>query len=413
MAQAYAGAVDPPSELRSAGIEVTEVSTDGTKASILVSGEGAVAKADAVRRCLMTSIRNMAIAYVRVKENTTLYPDAQIAFPLFHLPVHVDEEDLAKFIPNEICGHPNSGEQPSRADIIKANSRIDPRDHVFTKHEALPAACPDCAVLFTLNTTKLRGENPDPDDEFVVHSGHLERVMTKNGPSEENAYIYEPRLPSTEVLAERVKRAMEHHTLGDAPEEDAELHPRHIPIVTLRGKQNITLEALAILGTGKRNARWNKLLVKCVSVPRVRIIPERVKKEWDMPRRRTIVRSCPQDVFALNEVGDIEVANESACSKCLGCVSLAREWRRTKEEGEEWTFDEHELSPTFATPDPGAHEIDALPVTVKDEDEQRSITVETLNGTSALNKIAEAYAVLSQTTWHMKGALSLKTGPSM
>jgi DNA-directed RNA polymerase subunit D len=106
---------------------------------------------------------------------------------------------------------------------------------------------------------------------------------------------------------------------GDFISDDPEITPvfDNIPIVELYEGQQLMLEAVARLGTGKEHAKFQP-----VSVCGFKIIPE-IKIE-NCNSCEACVEACPRNVFEVKD-GKIEVVNLLNCSFCLECVKVCEE----------------------------------------------------------------------------------------
>jgi len=106
---------------------------------------------------------------------------------------------------------------------------------------------------------------------------------------------------------------------GDLISEDPEIKPVYdnIPIVELYENQQLMIEAVARLGTGKEHAKYQP-----VSACYYKIIPEIVVKE-NCDKCGKCVEACPRNVLKLNE--KVEVADVLNCSMCKECVKVCDE----------------------------------------------------------------------------------------
>ncbi len=87
---------------------------------------------------------------------------------------------------------------------------------------------------------------------------------------------------------------------------------RGIPILKLGKNQRITLEAEAILGTGKDHAKWQPALASYKYYPAITVGPE-------SSRCKKCLEICPTGVFTLVK-GKLKVTNLEACILCNACV---------------------------------------------------------------------------------------------
>ena len=106
---------------------------------------------------------------------------------------------------------------------------------------------------------------------------------------------------------------------GDLISEDPEIRPVYdnIPIVELYEGQQLMIEAVARLGTGKEHAKYQP-----VSACYYKIIPEIVVKD-NCNSCGNCVNACPRNVLKLN--GRIEVTDILSFSMCKECVKVCEE----------------------------------------------------------------------------------------
>lgn len=119
---------------------------------------------------------------------------------------------------------------------------------------------------------------------------------------------------------------------GDLISEDPEVRPVYdnIPIVELKEGQQLMIEAVARLGTGKEHAKYQP-----VSACFYRIIPNIVIKE-NCNGCKDCVEACPRGVLKFNE--RLEVTNALECSMCMECVKVCEENAIDVEETENYLF---------------------------------------------------------------------------
>ena len=108
---------------------------------------------------------------------------------------------------------------------------------------------------------------------------------------------------------------------GDFISEDPEIVPvfEDIPIVELYKDQQLMIEAVARLGTGKEHAKFQP-----VSVCSYKIIPEIKIEEGRCNLCKRCVEVCPRNVFEIRSEG-IRVERILDCSFCLECVKACDE----------------------------------------------------------------------------------------
>jgi len=85
-----------------------------------------------------------------------------------------------------------------------------------------------------------------------------------------------------------------------------------IPIVELLEGQEIQLEAIAQLGTGREHAKWQGAVVGYKNLPKIKILKESKNPE-------DLVNSCPRGVLKL-EGKKVVVKNPLDCNLCMNCV---------------------------------------------------------------------------------------------
>ncbi len=107
---------------------------------------------------------------------------------------------------------------------------------------------------------------------------------------------------------------------GDLISDDPEVKPvfDNIPIIELYEGQQLMIEAVARLGTGKEHAKFQP-----VSVCFYKIIPEIVIKD-DCDNCGRCVEVCPRKVLKVED-GKIVVGNVLECSMCMECVKNCEE----------------------------------------------------------------------------------------
>ena len=107
---------------------------------------------------------------------------------------------------------------------------------------------------------------------------------------------------------------------GDLISDDPEVRPAfdNIPIVELYEGQQLMIEAVARLGTGKEHAKFQP-----VSVCYYKIIPEIVIKE-SCNGCGSCVEACPRKVLSIDN-GKAKVVNVLQCSMCMECYKVCEE----------------------------------------------------------------------------------------
>ncbi len=120
---------------------------------------------------------------------------------------------------------------------------------------------------------------------------------------------------------------------GDFVSDDPETKPVYdnIPVVELYEGQQLMIEAVARLGTGKEHAKW-----KPVSICAYRIIPEiNVSEKCDGCGE--CVDACPRNVLEVRD-GRVEVKDLLRCSMCMSCVNVCEENAIDVEETDSYLF---------------------------------------------------------------------------
>jgi DNA-directed RNA polymerase subunit D len=108
---------------------------------------------------------------------------------------------------------------------------------------------------------------------------------------------------------------------GDFISDDPEIKFAYdnIPVIELFKGQQLMLEAVARLGTGKEHSKFQP-----VSVCAYKIIAEIEIKE-NCNGCNACVEACPRNVFREKEDGGIEVTDVLKCSLCMECVKVCEE----------------------------------------------------------------------------------------
>ncbi|AGK60644.1 DNA-directed RNA polymerase, subunit D [Archaeoglobus sulfaticallidus PM70-1] len=107
---------------------------------------------------------------------------------------------------------------------------------------------------------------------------------------------------------------------GDFISEDPEIVPvfDNIPVVELDKGQQIMIEAVARLGTGKEHVKWQP-----VSLCGYRIVPE-INITENCKLCMECIDACPRNVFSVVE-GKLSAENVLECSMCMECVNVCEE----------------------------------------------------------------------------------------
>jgi DNA-directed RNA polymerase subunit D len=107
---------------------------------------------------------------------------------------------------------------------------------------------------------------------------------------------------------------------GDFVSDDPETVPVYdnIPVIELDEGQQLMLEAVARLGTGKEHVKWQP-----VSACTYRIIPEIFISEA-CNACQDCVEVCPRNVFGVED-GRLVVKRAEECSMCMECVEVCEE----------------------------------------------------------------------------------------
>ncbi len=106
---------------------------------------------------------------------------------------------------------------------------------------------------------------------------------------------------------------------GDLISDDPEIRPVYdnIPIIELYEGQQLMIEAVARLGTGKEHSKFQP-----VSVCYYKIIPEIVIRD-NCNGCCACVEACPRNILKYD--GKIKVTNVLDCSMCMECVKVCEE----------------------------------------------------------------------------------------
>ena len=120
---------------------------------------------------------------------------------------------------------------------------------------------------------------------------------------------------------------------GDLVSDDPEIRPvfDNIPIIELYEGQQLMIEAVARLGTGKEHAKFQP-----VSVCFYKIIPEIVVDENCNGCGRC-AEVCVRKVLKVED-GKVKVSDVLACSMCMECVKACEENAIKVEETENYLF---------------------------------------------------------------------------
>jgi DNA-directed RNA polymerase subunit D len=120
---------------------------------------------------------------------------------------------------------------------------------------------------------------------------------------------------------------------GDFVSDDPETLPVYdnIPIVELDVGQQLMLEAVARLGTGKEHVKWQP-----VSSCTYRIIPE-ITIDEKCNSCRDCIEVCPRNVFEIED-DKISVKKPEDCSMCMECVEACEESAIDIEETNNYLF---------------------------------------------------------------------------
>jgi DNA-directed RNA polymerase subunit D len=104
---------------------------------------------------------------------------------------------------------------------------------------------------------------------------------------------------------------------GDLISDDPDVKPvfDNIPIIELYEGQQLMIEAVARLGTGKEHAKFQP-----VSICAYKIIPEIVVKD-NCNGCGECVEACPRKVLSVED-GKAKVVDVLACSMCMECVKV-------------------------------------------------------------------------------------------
>jgi len=120
---------------------------------------------------------------------------------------------------------------------------------------------------------------------------------------------------------------------GDFVSDDPETVPVYdsIPIVELYKGQQLMIEAVARLGTGKEHAKYQP-----VSICAYKIIPS-IQIGEECNGCGECVEACPRSVLEVKDE-KAEVRNVLACSMCMECVNVCSEGAVKIEETDDYLF---------------------------------------------------------------------------
>ncbi len=120
---------------------------------------------------------------------------------------------------------------------------------------------------------------------------------------------------------------------GDFVSDDPETVPVYgnIPVVKLYKGQQLMIEAVARLGTGKEHAKYQP-----VSVCAYKIIPN-IQVSSECSGCEECVKACPRSVLEFKD-GEVKVKDVLACSMCMECVNVCSEGTIKVEETNDYLF---------------------------------------------------------------------------
>lgn len=108
---------------------------------------------------------------------------------------------------------------------------------------------------------------------------------------------------------------------GDFVSDDPDVRPAYdnIPVVELYQGQQLMIEAVARLGTGREHAKFQP-----VSICAYKIVPEIKIDHENCTKCKECIDACPRNVLA-EEEGKVVVRDVYACSMCMECVKVCVE----------------------------------------------------------------------------------------
>jgi DNA-directed RNA polymerase subunit D len=120
---------------------------------------------------------------------------------------------------------------------------------------------------------------------------------------------------------------------GDFVSDDPEVVPVYdnIPVIELDKDQQLMMEAVARLGTGREHVKWQP-----VSACTYRIIPD-IRIDDECSRCKECVEICPRDVFEFKD-DRVVVRKPEECSMCMECVKVCEEGHIVVDETENFFF---------------------------------------------------------------------------
>lgn len=101
----------------------------------------------------------------------------------------------------------------------------------------------------------------------------------------------------------------------DLKPEDPKMTPiKGIPLLKLGKGQKISLRAEAVLGKGKKHAKWQPAVAAYKYYPEIKVTKECILCE-------ECVDACPRDVLRIAK-GKVKVVDEKKCILCKSCVDV-------------------------------------------------------------------------------------------
>ncbi|GBG31293.1 DNA-directed RNA polymerase II subunit rpb3 [Hondaea fermentalgiana] len=251
-------------------IEVLELKEDYIK---FVLSDTDASVANALRRVLIAETPTVAIDLVEIAENSSALHDEFIAHRLGLIPIRISSQEGV--------------------------SGMNYKQDCFCD-----STCPRCSVKFTLDVS-----HDDPDEAV--------RIVTSADLKSDSAFAVQ--YSSTEE--------------DDFVKETNPDLPSGITIVKLGPGQRIKCDCIAVKGISKIHAKWCPVSVATFAYDPEIELNDALMDELDLAKKQEFVKSCPADVFNLDEQTEkVSVSKRSACMFCDECVKLGETWKRSHEE---------------------------------------------------------------------------------
>jgi DNA-directed RNA polymerase I and III subunit RPAC1 len=223
--------------------------------------------ANALRRTLLAEVPSMAVDFVTILLNTGVMPDEVLSHRLGLLPLNAE---------------------PSQFDFLTSEMTADTPDD------------PGTTALFGLHI--IGGDGPAPDLHGVDSTWEEGLPPLYTGPSGTvlSSHLVFMRMAGQEGLGE------------------VSVMHGNVPITKLNPGECIHLYARAIKGTGAEHAKWSPVATAFYRlVPKIEIDPA-----IGRTAKKLLVRTCPCNVFEIEELGEIVVKKPRQCTTCRECTRI-------------------------------------------------------------------------------------------